>query len=335
MPHMDQRRVGKWAGGYIRREEDGSLTYWIRKSVRNDRFEVSTRCSSEEAAMDHYKSFQRDPHAYRASGVATEEPLYLDTVLAKDFLAWSLGRKQNSRGWVNDQARTLEWWGTQLRGVDLRRVTRQQVAAKLDGVSAERLKVKVVKHLFTWLVRHRRPPLLDQHPLRDLVVPPSRPSSTIKAFSKKTYDQARRQLPSRWRDLCDVLAGTAWHVSELNRFAHGGEVERLPRHGWVLTCPHHKKGRDPFKTPVSASVAAAAKRVRAAGPFNRQWLLKQLKRLSDIKPGAFRHSVATHAVNEGADLAAVATLTRHDRNIATLAGFYARNAIPARVPTLR
>jgi hypothetical protein len=71
-----------------------------------------------------------------------------------------------------------------------------------------------------------------------------------------------------------VLAGTAWHLTELHRFAEGGDVEALPtamrvEHGAiaVLVRPRHKSG-DMHRTAVSAEVLEAAERVRSRGAFS-------------------------------------------------------------------
>ena len=56
-------------------------------------------------------------------------------------------------------------------------------------------------------------------------------------------------------------------------------------------------------------------------------------RIPVFHPGQMRHSVATWAVNAGADPAAVAAFLGH-RSTATLKKFYSTHAAPARVPPL-
>jgi integrase len=52
-----------------------------------------------------------------------------------------------------------------------------------------------------------------------------------------------------------------------------------------------------------------------------------------FKPGQLRHSVATWAIDAGADPSAVSAFLGH-RSTKTTRKFYARHASPAKVPTL-
>ncbi len=56
-------------------------------------------------------------------------------------------------------------------------------------------------------------------------------------------------------------------------------------------------------------------------------------KIPPFTPGRLRHSIATHAINSGADMAAVASFLNH-KSPRTTARFYATLATPAKVPTL-
>jgi integrase len=162
-----------------------------------------------------------------------------------------------------------------------------------------------------------------------------------------------------WRDALTIQAGTAWQVTQVERFAVGGTIEPLPRNAQqegvagVLVCPRHKSG-DPHRTRVSAAVLEAAKRLLSHGSFatghegrggtahNRaiRAACAAVKRpdggigIPPFSAGMLRHSVATHAVNACGSVQAVAEFLGH-RTKKTTARFYSTFAFVAKVPTLR
>ncbi len=131
-----------------------------------------------------------------------------------------------------------------------------------------------------------------------------------------------------------MLGGTGWHLTELERFAKGGRVDKHPRlKGRVLLCPHTKGGA-PLRTAVTADVAAAATRLLERGYLRGDELNRAIKRTgAKFNPGSMRHSVATWAINSGADPAAVAAFLGH-KSPATTRKFYATHAVPLKVPTM-
>ena len=56
-------------------------------------------------------------------------------------------------------------------------------------------------------------------------------------------------------------------------------------------------------------------------------------KIAIFTPGRLRHSIATHAINQGADMAAVASFLNH-KSPRTTKRFYATLAGVAKVPTL-
>src|ERR1700682_2381691 len=134
-----------------------------------------------------------------------------------------------------------------------------------------------------------------------------------------------------------------WHVSELVRFARAGEIEPLPKHTrgkseGVLVCPQTKEG-SPLRVGVSARVLKAGERLLARGEFSRKNFALAVKaacraaKIAIFTPGRLRHSIATHPINQGADMAAVASFLNH-KSPRSPARYYATHATPAKVPTL-
>ena len=106
----------------------------------------------------------------------------------------------------------------------------------------------------------------------------------------------------------------------------------------MLVCPRHKNG-EPHRTRVTTEVLAAAEKLLAHGPISREWYDRAVRsaceaaKIPIFTPGRLRHSVATWAIEVGADLEDVSAFLGH-RSPRTTKRFYATHAAPARVPTL-
>lgn len=339
---------GTWPGGRIWTGADGTTTYVIRRKVNGRTYEVSTRCTALRAAMAHLARFEADPEGYDPSG-GQGERLTLDLDRARAFLRWSLEDKGNTPQWVRQQKRYLVWWMEVLGGMDLRRVSlRHHIMPALDGVTGRRHRIEVIKAFYSWLRRERALLTAAQDPTYGaLPVPQLRPEQwrRPKSFARETHAAVLRGLTGPWPDLLTVLAGTGWHVTELSRFAKAGIVAELPSsasrdHGAaaVLVCPRRKSGEEQ-RTPVSHDVAEAAKRVRKRGGFSVVRLYKAVSSacaaagVEPYSPGQYRHAVATWAIEQGADPAAVAAFLGH-KSASTTRRFYATLAVTPKVPTL-
>ncbi len=164
-------------------------------------------------------------------------------------------------------------------------------------------------------------------------------------------ETAKEPRDGPWADALTIQAGTGWHTTEIVRFAATGSIEPLPKTvqqegvAGVLVCPEHKSG-EPIRTRVSAGVVEAAKRVLAHGAISREWYDRAIRdacaavKRPDGKvgipvftPGRLRHSVATWAIEAGADPASVAAFLGH-KSPRTTRRFYATNASVPKVPTL-
>ncbi len=339
--------VGTWRGGAIWRSGDGTLTYVIRRQVGGKRWQLSTRCTNERAALEHLERFERDPEGYDPASSLTGDPIRLDLQLSRDFLRWSLETKGNSKEWVGKQRGYLAWWMGQLRGKDLRRVTlATELVPALDDVPSRKQRIEVIKALYGWLREERHVLRAAEDPTLDLAVPQARPEQwkTPKAIPVAHHRKVMKVVAKEWRPHLLVLAGTGWHVTEL-RFAAGGEVGAMPRsarRGYgaaaVLTCPRRKSG-EMQRTLVSAEVATAARKVLAAGAFwKRPFYLAVAEACTKAKvpkfePGQYRHSVATWAIEKGDDPAAVAAFLGH-KSPSTTRRFYATLAAVPKIRTL-
>lgn len=328
-------RSNTWAGGYVAK----SGKHVIYKRVGGRLFELTTPATSARAAMLQLQRFEADPTAYRPEGDTREAALELTADLAKEFLVWSRRGKGNSPKWVRDQKRALAWWLDRLKGVDMRRASTARIVTELEPVRRGRKQlIATLKTFLAWLRVERHLLTTAQDPtFGQLRVPQSRPKQLeqVKAVGVEEYRRIIDALKGWPRDALGVLGATGWHWSELERFVKGGAVERHPRaEGAVLLCPHTKAGV-PLRTHVPAVMAEPAERLRAAGASVEYHRFRRALRAVDAKfnPGFMRHSVASWAVNAGADPALVAAFLGH-RSPATTRRFYATHAVPLSVPSL-
>lgn len=331
-----------WPGGHVHVAADGRKTYVIRKRIGGKRHTVSTRCTTLRAAMVELERFEADPAGYEPGGVKKRETLPITDELAVQFLRWSEA-EGNTAKYLAGQKRCLLWWRDVLKGADLRTCGGGPIRTALVGTRSKQLKIATIKRFCGWLVREVELLRRDEDPTETIMVPQSKPEQwkREKAIPREEYERVRGMLGQKWLDAIDLLAGTGWHLTELDRFAAGGEVLPAQREGEaaILVCPRAKSGA-PLRTAVSAEVEAAARRLRELGSIRGDSLYHAIKKacaragLPQVKPGSFRHSVATWAIEAGADPAAVAAFLGH-ASPATTKKFYATHAAPKKVPTMR
>jgi integrase len=326
-------RSRRWDGGYI----TPAGVYVIYKRVRGKLYEVSTRAKSSRAAHEHLARFQASPEGYKPEGEAPRGALVLNLELGEAFLLWSRDTKRNTSRWVRDQQRALAWWGERLAGADLRTVKTARVLAELQGATGRKQLIATLKAFYAWLRTERHAIRTEEDPTYGQIkVPQARPKqeTKVKAIGRDEYERALAALTGWPRDALEVLGGTGWHFTELVRFARSGTVERHPLNGArVLACPQTKGGA-PLRTQVGDAVADAAARLLGCEDLDYFRFRSALRAAgATFNPGYMRHSVATWAINAGADPAAVAAFLGH-RSQATTKRFYATHAVPAKVPTL-
>jgi hypothetical protein len=354
-----------WPGGYVRADEEGRSTFIIRRMIGGVRYHQSTRCRTLVAAIRELERFERDPAGYEPGGPKRAEAVVFTEELGREFLEWSKTDRRITAKWLGAKRGYLAWWAEVLAGVDLRRADLTLIEDALDkspGARAHR--IAVIKHFYGWLVAKKRILRPEEDPtFRRLTVPQAKPQQwrREKSFPQEAYEAVRRHMVGVWRDGLDVLAGTGWHLTELERFASAGEVHAFrgrwdaadgPAPAAVLVCPH-TKGGEMLRTAVGEDVAAAAGRVRARGALRPDTLSKAITagwaaaeghRLQDggspktpipeVRAGSFRHAVSTWAIDGGEDPAAVSAFLGH-KSPRTTRRFYATMATPRKVPTLR
>jgi hypothetical protein len=208
---------------------------------------------------------------------------------------------------------------------------RDDIDPVLLDVPGKAHRIKVLKALMGWLRKVKR-------------VPQARPEQArrLKAIPRDHFDLALEHLIGPVRDGLLVLGGTGCHYSELERFIREGSIEPVPngaRDAKAVLMFGHKSGV-PHRVRVGAIVLAAAERLKERGvawdPHTFNAALRSACAAAKIPvfhAGQMRHSVATWAVNAGADPASVAAFIGH-RSVSTLKRFYSTHAAPKRVPTL-
>jgi excisionase family DNA binding protein len=141
-----------------------------------------------------------------------------------------------------------------------------------------------------------------------------------------------------------VLAGTAWHASELVRFSQFGTLSTTlpPTHriqngaAAVLVCEH--KGAFLHPTAVTTRVADAARDLIALGGVSMDvlyyWTKKavQATGVGPFAPGQYRHAVLTHAGNQGTEDPALAKFAGH-KSETTTKKWYTTRQVPPKIPT--
>jgi len=334
-----------WDGGLIRKDSKGRDVYVIRRQIQNKRYSISTRAHSLKAAYEHLKRFEADPDNYRPEGVQRAASIYLDVDIAREFLEWSRDEQKNSQKWVNEQRDHLAWWADRLHGRDVRGLSLVDwILPALKGVPSRRHRIAVLKRFYSWLRKTKHLLTYDEDPtFQTLSAPPARPAQwrKTKAIPLEHIQLALEHITGPYGAGLAVLAGTGWHVTELIRFARGGSIEGLPRGAegaGILVCPQTKSGA-PLRVIVSTQVLKAAELLRARGTLNQRRFEQAIRnacgaaKIPEFTPGRLRHSIATHAINSGADMAAVASFLNH-KSPRTTARYYATHATPAKVPTL-
>jgi len=240
----------------------------------------------------------------------------------------------------------LKQWAEDLLGLDLRRLSlRDHVDPILERRKTARAqRIKVLKACTAWLRKVKRLLKLAEDATVDLPVPQARPEQTrrLKAIPRDHFDLALEHLTGSYRDGLVVLGATGCHYSELVRFIREGSIEAVPvgtKDAAAVLVFQHKSGV-PHRVRIGRVALASARRLKARGvAWDHHRFNAALRsacaagRVAVFSPGQMRHSVATWAVNAGADPAAVASFLGH-RSVTTMKKFYATHAAPARVPTM-
>lgn len=331
----------KWAGGRISVADDGTRTFHIYKMRGGRRHSVSTRCTDEGAALKEYERWQLDPDGYSPRGGGSQ--LRVDAASVDAFVADGKGRG-NSEGRLWRRRQVMEWWAERLTG-DLRALTVERVYKLAEGAPDGERKKSVLKTYLRWLQQTGRTERNLGEGVRVVQAQPAQFKKS-KVIQLGQHRKVVARLEQKYADLCVILAGTGWHLEELGRFIEAGDIKYpgarpdfpASRSGYVLVTPRHKSG-DIHRTEVSEKVEEAAFRAKELGWWNRIVLHRKVKeackdtKTAPYSPSWYRHSVATWAIEKGADPAAVSAFLGH-RHPSTVKRFYATHAVVPGVPTM-
>lgn len=345
-----------WLGGYVRRGKKGP-TYVIERWVGGEHFHLSTRCKTERAALKQLERFEADPRNYSPLG-EDEVPITKELVL--EFARFMKERKRNSPDWIAIVANFLTKWMLHFNGRCLKTLSLQRdVYPKLDEWKTSRKhRIEALKGFCTWLRQEKGLLKTSEDRTLDLPVPQSEPAKhrRRRAVPDSHVLAVLPHLPEEARDVLILLTGTAWHISEVRRFAVLGEIVRphSKKPLAVLVTPH--KSGSLTRTPITTEEhLEAAERVRARGRIPiRETLVNQMRAACDkvrakqreagvpdaklmphFRMGVMRHSVLTWAVEQGATYQEASEFANH-RSVATTRKFYVDVAEPTvSVPVLR
>jgi len=368
MERMADRRL--WEGGYIRKDARGRDTYIIRRMVRGERYDVSTRCHTARAALEQLARFEADPDGYNPRGTPPSDPIPLSRDLVASFLTWSRETKKNTKKWVGEQRSALEWWRPYLRGRDLRSLSLAGVIIPaLDGsldqpkkTPGRAHKIATLKALYAWMRRERHLLTSGEDPTVDLAVPQARPAqrriqkertpeqvqkvvaeldparrrARLAADRKVELDQVRHMTD--YRPHLRLAASTGWHVTELARFAGAGRIleptAMQAADGTVAVLETTHKNGEVFRTRVGAVGAQAARELRDQGGFSIERYAEAVKEAAEAAGvKGFRGALRHSALGwatEAAGIAAAAETARH-KSPRTTKKFYAERGAPPNV----
>lgn len=342
---MAQRK--KWAGGYVRTTKGGRAVYVIERWHRGARIHVSTGCSTLEGARAELARFEANPLRYVPGGGAGEDGLRLTAELVLAYREHQL-KKGLTGEWADEVARCLADWEEVLRGLDLRQLQlHKDVKAALERWPTQRAhRIKSLKGFFRWLREEKGLLTRAQDATLDLKVPQSRPEKQRRRKVVPPEDVAAvlKHLPPLSRDVLHLLTATAWHVSEVRRFAEAGEIVVPMKADGVLAVliTRHKSG-DLTKTPILyPEHLDAARRLQAAKELpTRMTLARHMKAARQAAGvpyfgmGQMRHTVLTWGVQAGASVRDAKEFAQH-RSEQTTRRFYLDLDIPkAAIPVRR
>jgi integrase len=332
-----------WEHGFVRFGWNGDKVYVIRERRNGKRYEVSTKTANHAMALLEYEEWDKNPNAYEPGRVVLREgdAVRFTTELIEEFLEH--GKKEgNEPHTTTNKSAAMYFWYDHFKDRDLRRIKLPDLAKAVRGKPQEGRRRSVLKTFYRWLRNEEQPaerrisPADD--PTEDLHVPQydeNAREQENKAVPFEVIRKVRDQLWGHWRDLLTLGMATGWHVTELNRFAERGGMEpyKGPQAGatWTLKVKH--KGGQWHQTAVDAEAGEAAQRIKEHGRFSGRRYTNAIQKVcrdlgvDEFSAGQLRHSVATHLVDQGADLAAVSTFLGQ-RSPATARRFYATHATP-------
>ncbi len=350
-----QGRGGRWLGGYIRHEKDGTAVFIIEKEINRRRFHISTHCHDEKSAIAQFTRFEANPLGYSPAGEAPRNAVVMTAELIGEFHEWHLAK--NNGQYARAVARSLGQWMKALGTRNLRSIELSDLKAALTKWKVNNKRnVIAIKVFFAWLRQEKGAVKHAEDPTLDLKVPQSDPAKhkRRRATDFALIEEVYPYLHPRMQDTIQALAATGWHISELRRFIADKTtkieepgVEVLDANGnrvvavlvawhkskkWTRTSIVHQKHLDAIRRlkehgsiprKHNLAIATAMKHADARRrEFDPAWL--------DREPfvlGTMRHSVATWSIDLGATVEqAAAHLDHADKR--TTERFYVDQLVP-------
>lgn len=329
----------RWLGGYIHVGDDDRRTYVLERWNRGNRVHVSTGCTTLAGAMAELARFEADPLRYRPGGGV------VGGVMLTEALADAYAEHQKAQGvtaeWIGEVSRCLGDWAEAFGGKDLRGLSLHgDLLPALERWRTRRPhRIKALKGFFRFLRQTKGVVERGQDPTLDLRVPQARPEKhrRRKVVPPEDVSAVLKRLPAVSRDILHLLSATAWHVSEVRRFAAGGEIVKPLGAVEVLAVliTRHKSG-DLTKTPVLyPEHLAAAERIRALERFPKRMTIARHMRRACADAGVpwfgmgqMRHSVLTWGVADGGASVQDAADFAHHRSQQTTRRYYLDIDIP-------
>lgn len=352
---MPNRRP--WLGGYVRKGKKAE-TFVIDRWVKGVHFHISTRCRTERAALKQLERFEANPYGYSPLD-SDELPLTITSELLEEFRVFMRQERKNTPEWTGNVIRYLTHWAEDLAGKDLRHlsVARDLEKALQTRKTSRRHRIEAIKSFCAWLRRTERLNIADDATI-NLHVPQIEPAKNKRrrAVSMADVEAVMPHLSAEVLDVLLLQSGTAWHISEVRRFAGSGEIVRpISGDPLAVLVTRHKSG-DLTRTPIRAPEhLAAAERILARGripiPETLADAMKRAcekvrakqaeagvpekNRMPHWRLGVMRHTVLSHAVEQGASPQEVSEFAGH-RSVQTSRRFYIDVATPTvSVPVMR
>lgn len=332
----------KWLGGYVRVR--GAVTVFvIERRLAGKRWHFSTRCNTETAALKTLERFQADPHGFARLHIGSG--VVMTAELIARFVAWQRsGPDAVTQRHAHYVGRYLADWLQHFGSRDLRSLTLPELKRWLvEHRGSHGQRIAALKAFFAWLREEEGVLRHSEDVTLDWPVPQAVPAQRRrqKALSVEQVTRVVALLNDDDRDAVALLMGTGWHLTEVARFAKGGEILPGQRNGELATLVVlHKNGAREPTALTQQGYVDAARRIRERGIFAHDGFSKRFGNASEaaglprITAGVFRHSVATWAVQAGADVLSVSRFLHH-KDPRTTARFYVSMGLaPEAVPTV-
>lgn len=327
---MPRKHTGRWQGGRIYEDKDGTRRYVIERMRGGVRYSVTLPPGTdlEQALLD----FKKDPAGYSVTPAPQPTAaVVLSTAEVEAFTKYQTG-KDLAVAYVNGVAGYLLQWATALNGRDFRRVTVAELYAHLDTwPTARNYRIVALKTWATYLTKRQRlKPGENAAAFLELEQAPTSRLGRDVAYTIKQVETFYREIDSQYiRDLFCVAAKTGMHRTEIQRISTGNvKITPIGKNGIAAVVTFVHKNKRDHKQSIDAQTLAALQRLIAhgrapSGPAIHKSGKKTAARLEwkeALHPKYLRHSFATwlkecgrkvYVQSGGLDHAEVAAIINH------------------------